>query len=504
MVGHAGRGSPAPEPTAGVPVDEAFDLDRILARVERAGSLADFFRALGEANPFLAEGWINFGIGEVHIRDYGRLLRRLVVTEPDRLKLVDFARWLERTGCEPAEPGEPEQLVLRYLAERPEPGINRRLADALARQSSYGEMEGSVRLNTLFADLFNARFRFPAGHFSMHDVVAFSGANEAIISTADALAGGSGLSGIRVVVSYPFYPYGRMLSTSPSVAPVFIPALSADEYVGNLAGALERERDIRLVIVNSPHNPAGYVFREEHVVRVNELAARHGFYILADTVYAPFVKDAGVNRALAGFDATRTVYVDSLSKWAGMPGLRVGAALTKNARLARLLALVKANRSIGLSSLSVAFAEAFLEWYAADPDNERQITGVVKDRYDSFYAAVEEWRDGFAAIGVTFGLPADDVNTMYWLADVEEFCRRTGMRDVDIQSLLYERKINVVAGELLVPKDLGTPADGVPPRRQMIRGSLGGIELDFIPEAVERLYRELSAVYRDHSGHDRG
>lgn len=83
----------------------------------------------------------------------------------------------------------------------------------------------------------------------------------------------------------------------------------------------------RAIFLNSPSNPSGWVASREVLREVLELARKHGFWIIADEVYARFYYLDG-NRAPSFYDLAdddeRIIYVNTFSKNWAMTGWRIG------------------------------------------------------------------------------------------------------------------------------------------------------------------------------------
>ena len=75
---------------------------------------------------------------------------------------------------------------------------------------------------------------------------------------------------------------------------------------------------LRLITLNTPGNPSGRAIRAEELAALRAIVERTGAYLVADEEYLLDLTDSV---ALSG---PRTVSVSSLSKVAGLPGLRVG------------------------------------------------------------------------------------------------------------------------------------------------------------------------------------
>jgi aspartate/methionine/tyrosine aminotransferase len=84
--------------------------------------------------------------------------------------------------------------------------------------------------------------------------------------------------------------------------------------------------DTRLLVVNSPSNPTGWMVSIDEQRALAELAVQHGFRILADEVYERLVYDAPVAPSFARVvsDKDRLIVVNSFSKTYNMTGWRLG------------------------------------------------------------------------------------------------------------------------------------------------------------------------------------
>jgi aspartate aminotransferase len=88
------------------------------------------------------------------------------------------------------------------------------------------------------------------------------------------------------------------------------------------------DADTRMIIVNSPSNPTGWMITVEEQRALCELAERHDLMILADEVYERLVFDASIAPSLARVapNKDRLLVVNSFSKTYNMTGWRLGWA----------------------------------------------------------------------------------------------------------------------------------------------------------------------------------
>ena len=91
----------------------------------------------------------------------------------------------------------------------------------------------------------------------------------------------------------------------------------------------------KLVAVCNPNNPTGARLTEPEVTAVCEIAARHGAWVLSDEIYRGVERD-GVETPTAWGRAERVIVTGGLSKAYGLPGLRIGWAVTTREMAAEL------------------------------------------------------------------------------------------------------------------------------------------------------------------------
>lgn len=82
-----------------------------------------------------------------------------------------------------------------------------------------------------------------------------------------------------------------------------------------------------LLVLNYPNNPTGVSVRQDRLDIIAELAAELDMAIVSDEVYRAFDPQSPSIAFCPSFDPERDLVVDSVSKWLGMAGLRVGFLL---------------------------------------------------------------------------------------------------------------------------------------------------------------------------------
>lgn len=91
--------------------------------------------------------------------------------------------------------------------------------------------------------------------------------------------------------------------------------------------------ETKLLVVNFPHNPTGFVPSKEDVYKIIKMAQRHNIHIFSDEIYFGLELDSK-NRLLSIADQTNnSITLSGASKGLGLPGLRFGWLVIKEPKL---------------------------------------------------------------------------------------------------------------------------------------------------------------------------
>lgn len=140
----------------------------------------------------------------------------------------------------------------------------------------------------------------------------------------------------------------------------------------------------RLIVVTSPNNPTGVRFDEGFVDAVLAAADRVGAWVLADEVYRGAERE-GPESPTFWAPGRKVIVTGGLSKAYGLPGLRVGWAVTEPEMASRLWAR-KDYTTISVSSISQTLATLALE-----PGVRRALLDRTRSILRSNWAILEEW-----------------------------------------------------------------------------------------------------------------
>ena len=177
------------------------------------------------------------------------------------------------------------------------------------------------------------------------------------------------------------------------------------------------QSDTRAIIINTPHNPTGYLMPPDEFQEVSRIARENGIILFSDEVYreSEFREE---DRLPAACDlGEHTVSLGVMSKTYGLPGLRIGWIATRNAEVYEGMAALKDYTTICNSAPSEFLAELALRHRKAlAKRNLRIIAGNLKvlDQFFARHADRFVWQRPQAG---SIGFP------QLLGADVDAFCK---------------------------------------------------------------------------------
>ncbi len=305
----------------------------------------------------------------------------------------------------------------------------------------YSGTLGQRETNRLMAAHLNAWLgeeRFDEGR-----VVSLDGGQNAVevaIRTFTSPLGSADNPKQYVLLAAPSYPYFSTVISAHAGIMSFL-AFDSEQFTRGVETYCNPS--VGVILINVPHNPMGYTLGPEQVERINRVASAHDCAIVVDGVYANYPASNEVGPALAGFDPSRTIFVDSFSKKFGLPGLRIGFALCAETELTYAMRFIKTAESLVPSSGKLAFAGHLLEHYADIPP---AIASEVRKRNRRFLDRFDPTAiPGLSIFGETG-------NPFYMALDISELSRRTGRNDTEVAAHCLENyQVKVFPGSFVYP-----------------------------------------------------
>lgn len=214
----------------------------------------------------------------------------------------------------------------------------------------YTEALGNPELRTRIAELYQS--------VRADDILVHAGAEEAIFNFMNvALSPGD-----HIVVHAPYYQsLGEVARGIGAEVSEWKgdPERSWELDLQTLVDALTDRT--RVVVINVPHNPTGFLPDRGFMARLSQLADQHGFLVFSDEVYRGLEYDPALRLPCFADLNERAVSLGVMSKTYGLAGLRIGWIATRNRKLYQSLADFKDYTSICNSAPSEFLATLALK-----------------------------------------------------------------------------------------------------------------------------------------------
>jgi aspartate/methionine/tyrosine aminotransferase len=188
-------------------------------------------------------------------------------------------------------------------------------------------------------------------------VLVHNGAEEAIFLFMQAAL----KPGDHIIVHWPCYQSLFEIAKSIGVEVTFWEGRVENRWGLDL-DELKRSlrKNTRAIIVNTPHNPTGYLMPETDYLLLNILAQENGILLFSDEVYRG-LEYKPADRLPSACDINpEAVSLGVMSKTYGLAGLRIGWVATKNAPILARMAALKDYTTICSSAPSEFLAELAL------------------------------------------------------------------------------------------------------------------------------------------------
>lgn len=175
----------------------------------------------------------------------------------------------------------------------------------------------------------------------------------------------------------------------------------------------------KLIIVNFPHNPTGYLPSKEDSQRIIDIARKHNVYIFSDEMYRYLEYDKNDRLPSACEVYEKAVSLFGMSKTFGMAGVRIGWVITRDTDLYARMATFKDYTTICSSAPSEILSLIALR--AKEKIIEKHLARIKRnlDLLDNFF---EEHKDRFEWVkpkASTIAFPRLKCNV-----DTLDFCQK--------------------------------------------------------------------------------
>jgi aspartate aminotransferase len=214
---------------------------------------------------------------------------------------------------------------------------------------------------------------------------------------------------------FPIYPsLVRLAGGVPSRYPV---VQQGDGYALDLdALAAAVTPRTKALMINSPHNPTGWVASAAEMEGVAKLALVHDLWVISDEIYDGLTYEAGGSPSFAAIPELkeRTIVIDGFSKRYAMTGFRLGFGIVPPDLARHITSLIINNTSCAPHFVQRAGLAAL----EGPQDCIAEFREAFRARRDMFTAALD------VIPGVAAPRPA---GAFYAFADVRKALRRAGI-----------------------------------------------------------------------------
>ncbi|TSE29128.1 Methionine aminotransferase [Tepidimonas thermarum] len=219
------------------------------------------------------------------------------------------------------------------------------------------------------------------------EITVTAGATQAILTAILALVH----PGDEVIVLEPCYDSyvpNIELAGGTVVRVPLVPGTFRPDF-DRLAAALTPRT--RAILVNTPHNPSGTVWRTADLQRLYDLVADTDVWLIADEVYEHMVYDGQTHQSLATHPglAARALIVSSFGKTYHVTGWKVGYVLAP----AALMAEFRKVHQFNVFTVNTPMQHG-LAAYMADPAPYRGLSAFYQAKRDRFRAGLARTRFG--------------------------------------------------------------------------------------------------------------
>ncbi len=280
-----------------------------------------------------------------------------------------------------------------------EPGSHERL---LKHWCGYTESPGAPALREVISGMYRG--------VRPEDVLVMAATEEGIFVLYHALLS----PGDHVIVETPCYESALEVARSTGARVSEWPRSEENGWAHDLA-ALEKliQPNTKIIYVNTPHNPTGLVMPASVFEQVRSLAASRGVIFFCDEVYRELEHDPADRLPAACEVYERAVSLGSMSKTYGLPGLRLGWLVSKDADILRRCLELKYYTTICTSAPSEFLSALALRHRQVLVERNREIVLRNLPLLDSFFERCSdlfEWvKPNASPIGFVRYKPQRDV-----------------------------------------------------------------------------------------------
>ena len=193
----------------------------------------------------------------------------------------------------------------------------------------YSPSDGLLSLRRKLCDYYH-RFNIEV---DVDDIIVTAGGSEAVLFAFMACLD----PGDEIIVPEPAYANYMAFAISAGAKIVTIPSSIDDGFELPPVEKFEELITPRTkgILICNPNNPTGYLYTMKEMLQIRDLVLKHDLFLFSDEVYREFCYTGAPYISafhLPGIE-DKVVLIDSVSKRYNACGIRIGALITKHAKL---------------------------------------------------------------------------------------------------------------------------------------------------------------------------
>ncbi len=312
------------------------------------------------------------------------------------------------------------------------------------------------------------------------EITITCGVSEGIIAAVGALVE----KDRKVLLFEPVYENYHPGAVMASAKPLFVPPSNLSPSGVEFDHELVKDsfaQDVALVVLNSPHNPSGWVMDDEFMKLVRDLCVDNNVIALTDEIYSEMLYDGKKHRSLATMEGMwdRTVVLNGASKTFGATGWRVGWACAPE----RLSVGIRRYHDYMTICAPTPFQAAVVEGLRMGEDYYENLRSVYTRRRDRFVPGLEKL--GFECI--------QPQGAYYVFAGFDGIAPKD-WDDWDFgKHLVSEEGVATVPGSSFFFRNKEEPETGFETGKRWLRFTFSRSDT-LLDEALVRLERRLGAI----------
>lgn len=264
-----------------------------------------------------------------------------------------------------------------------------KLAEKYIRKgfNQYSHIDGLLELREAIAE--KTASLYGVNYSPVNEITITAGATQAIYTAISTFVS----EGDEVVLFEPAYSSYIPAIINSGGRPVFVQLKRPDYYIDWDEVQKIINTRTKLIIVNTPHNPTGAIFKEEDIAQLKKITNGTKILVISNESFEHIVFDGRKHLSISGNPqlAERSIIVSSFGKTLNIPGWKIGYYLAPE----KLMSQIRKNQMFQINSVNTPLQYALADFLKTNFDYslvaktyEKQRNIVLETLMDSRFEIV--------------------------------------------------------------------------------------------------------------------